>query len=175
MTVLCKVTKGDLYKNLTLTRWKDGIDIDHPTFAAEWLAQEFAALGIEHAATLEGSAWQGISTVPKDGSLVELWHYIWECPISACWTAAEGGWWLEKTFTTKWPDVAFTHWRKASAQPVANPSGSKPGASGASKGTEAATGCAPVASVPTNSLPDWKQDQAETSTLPRHDRGGAAE
>ncbi len=50
MDVLRKVTKDDLRAMLTCKRWKDGIDIDSPTFAAQWLAQEFRAVGAAQAA-----------------------------------------------------------------------------------------------------------------------------
>lgn len=46
MQVIRKVTSGDLREMLTCKRWKDGIDIDQPTFAAERLAEEFGALAI---------------------------------------------------------------------------------------------------------------------------------
>ena len=41
MQVIRKVTSGELREMLTCKRWKDGIDIDQPTFAAERLAEEF--------------------------------------------------------------------------------------------------------------------------------------
>lgn len=44
MLVLRKVTRDQLYDMLTCKRWKDGIDIDSPTFAAQRLAEEFIAL-----------------------------------------------------------------------------------------------------------------------------------
>lgn len=47
MAVLRKVTAGSLYEMLTCSRWKDGIDITAPTYAAERLAEEFAALGCQ--------------------------------------------------------------------------------------------------------------------------------
>jgi len=43
MAVIRKVTTGELREMLTCKRWKDGIDIDMPTFAAERLAEEFRA------------------------------------------------------------------------------------------------------------------------------------
>jgi hypothetical protein len=43
MAVIRKVTTGELREMLTCKRWKDGIDIDQPTFAAERLAEEFRA------------------------------------------------------------------------------------------------------------------------------------
>jgi hypothetical protein len=46
MQVIRKVTSGELREILTCKRWKDGIDIDRPTFAAERLAEEFGALAI---------------------------------------------------------------------------------------------------------------------------------
>lgn len=44
MQVIRKVTSGELREMLTCKRWKDGIDIDLPTFAAERLAEEFRAV-----------------------------------------------------------------------------------------------------------------------------------
>jgi len=46
MQVIRKVTSGELREILTCKRWKDGIDIDRPTFAAERLAEEFGVLAI---------------------------------------------------------------------------------------------------------------------------------
>lgn len=43
MDILRKVTRDELFRMLTFTRWKDGIDIDYPTFAAQRLAAEFRA------------------------------------------------------------------------------------------------------------------------------------
>jgi len=43
MQVIRRVTTGELREMLTCKRWKDGIDIDQPTFAAERLAEEFRA------------------------------------------------------------------------------------------------------------------------------------
>jgi hypothetical protein len=43
MEVIRCVTSGELRKMLTYKCWKDGIDIDQPTFAAEQLAEQFRA------------------------------------------------------------------------------------------------------------------------------------
>jgi hypothetical protein len=43
MEILRRVTKDELYEMLTCKRWKDGIDITGPTYAAEQLAKEFRA------------------------------------------------------------------------------------------------------------------------------------
>ncbi len=43
MQVIRRVTSGEIREMLTCKRWKDGIDIDQPTFAAERLAEEFRA------------------------------------------------------------------------------------------------------------------------------------
>lgn len=43
MQIIREVTGGDLREMLTCKRWKDGIDIDVPTYAAETLAERFRA------------------------------------------------------------------------------------------------------------------------------------
>lgn len=47
MGVLRKVVAPQLREQLTCKRWKDGIDIDEPTFVAERLAEEFIALAAQ--------------------------------------------------------------------------------------------------------------------------------
>lgn len=44
MDILRNVCGQELFGMLTFKRWKDGIDIDYPTFAAQRLAAEFRAL-----------------------------------------------------------------------------------------------------------------------------------
>ncbi|MDI3563521.1 hypothetical protein [Bradyrhizobium sp. Arg816] len=53
MAILRKVTVGSLYDSLTCKRWKDGIEYTAPTYAAECLAEEFAALGSRTPADIE--------------------------------------------------------------------------------------------------------------------------
>jgi len=48
----------DLRKAVTLTRWKDGIDVDQPTYAIEAFAE---------AAVDTVLSWRGIETAPIDG------------------------------------------------------------------------------------------------------------
>lgn len=41
LEILRKIVSAELYLMLTCKRWKDGIDVDEPTFAVERLAEEF--------------------------------------------------------------------------------------------------------------------------------------
>jgi hypothetical protein len=60
--------------------------------------------------------WQPLSTAPRDGTTVQLWHVNWMAPVAAHWW--KGGW-LEATLTTKWPDEAFGCWKPMPAWPDA--------------------------------------------------------
>jgi hypothetical protein len=66
------------------------------------------------------AAWQPISTAPKDGNAIECWHKVWKCWVAVKYTDApcnNACHWREVTYTTEWPEDAFTHWRPASAAP----------------------------------------------------------
>ena len=59
----------------------------------------------------ERHGWQNIDTVPKDGTIVDLWHVKGFRVVDEWWDA-EDGW------TGGWLEDQFTHWMKS---PIANP------------------------------------------------------
>lgn len=71
------------------------------------------ALAIARAilAERERHGWQNIDTVPKDGTIVDLWHVRGFRVVDEWWDA-EDGW------TGGWLEDQFTHWMKS---PIANP------------------------------------------------------
>jgi hypothetical protein len=60
--------------------------------------------------------WQPIETAPKGGTVIMAWHIAHKCPVSVLWK--DGGFpyqgerlsWIERTYTTSWPERAFSHW-----------------------------------------------------------------
>lgn len=67
--------------------------------------------------------WRPIETAPKDGTVIQAWHTVHKCPMSVLWK--EKGFpfngsvlnWYEKSYTTAWPDGAFSHFRPLPAPP----------------------------------------------------------
>lgn len=64
--------------------------------------------------------WRDITTAPKDGTIISLWHKVWKCSVAARYLKgrSSGCKWVEATLTTEWPDDAFTHWQPLPAPPV---------------------------------------------------------
>lgn len=71
-------------------------------------------------AQVEQQQWKPIETAPRDGSMIELWHRVWECPMTVQWKIGfiSDLPWIEKTKTTAWPTEAFTHWRHTASAPL---------------------------------------------------------
>lgn len=70
--------------------------------------------------------WMPIETAPKDGTVIQVWHQVHKCPISVLWKddgfpyRGERLNWYERSYTTAWPERAFTHWRPLPASPGAS-------------------------------------------------------
>lgn len=56
-----------------------------------------------------------ISEAPRDGTYVYAWHHVHNAWIAV--RPISIGWWSEKTYTTRWPEEAFTHFIPLSALP----------------------------------------------------------
>lgn len=69
--------------------------------------------------------WQDISTAPRDGTTVQLWHTTWKAPFSAKWDPENikriyprrDLHWIEAGYAMAWPDEAFSHWQPLPAPP----------------------------------------------------------
>lgn len=79
------------------------------------------------------AGWQTIDTAPKDGTVVQAWHTVHKCPISILWNKdghdfnGEALHWFERSYTTAWPEHAFSHWMPLPAAPAKQEGGeSKP-------------------------------------------------
>jgi len=70
--------------------------------------------------------WLPIETAPKDGTVIQAWHEVHKCPVSVLWKddgfpyKGERLNWYERSYTTAWPERAFTHWRPLPASPGAS-------------------------------------------------------
>lgn len=65
------------------------------------------------------SKWQDIETLPRDGTPIQRWHKVHNCPVSVRFLSKEEKGlfgahvldWIEITKTTTWPEASFTpHW-----------------------------------------------------------------
>lgn len=68
--------------------------------------------------------WQSMSTAPRDGTVIQAWHTVHKCPISILWNKeghdfdGEALHWFERSYTTAWPEHAFSHWMPIPAAPA---------------------------------------------------------
>nr|BAR33260.1 hypothetical protein [uncultured Mediterranean phage uvMED] len=53
--------------------------------------------------------WQPIATVPRDGTVIDLWHKDGFRLCDKFWAGTKGGW-------SGWGDAEVTHWK-----PITNP------------------------------------------------------
>ncbi|KAB2792563.1 hypothetical protein F9K96_05315 [Brucella anthropi] len=82
------------------------------------------------AGKVEGDGWQQIESAPRDGTVIQAWHQVHKCPVSVLWK--DGGFpyggerlnWYERSYTTAWPERAFTHWRPLPSAPSQEVAGS---------------------------------------------------
>ncbi|WP_340584027.1 hypothetical protein [Brucella pseudintermedia] len=76
------------------------------------------------AGKVEGDGWLPIESAPKDGTVIQAWHQVHKCPVSVLWKddgfpyRGERLNWHERTYTTAWPERAFTHWRPLPSAPA---------------------------------------------------------
>lgn len=79
---------------------------------------------IADAGKVEGDGWLPIESAPKDGTVIQAWHQVHKCPVSVLWKddgfpyRGERLNWHERTYTTAWPERAFTHWRPLPSAPA---------------------------------------------------------
>lgn len=76
-------------------------------------------------AQVQGVAgWQSMGTAPKDGTVIQAWHTVHNCPICILWNNeghdfnGEALHWFERSYTTAWPEHAFSHWMPLPAAPA---------------------------------------------------------
>ncbi|WP_176026494.1 hypothetical protein [Brucella intermedia] len=82
------------------------------------------------AGKVEGDGWKPIESAPKDGTVIQAWHQVHKCPVSVLWK--DGGFpyggerlnWYERSYTTAWPERAFSHWRHLPSAPSQEVAGS---------------------------------------------------
>ena len=82
------------------------------------------------AGKVEGDGWMPIESAPRDGTVIQAWHQVHKCPVSVLWK--DGGFpyggerlnWYERSYTTAWPERAFTHWRTLPSAPSQEVAGS---------------------------------------------------
>lgn len=83
--------------------------------------EPFRALSAKPA---QGEQWLDIDTAPKDGSVILAWHISHKCPVPVMWK--DDGFpyqgkrlnWIERTYTTAWPERAFSHWMPLPTAPT---------------------------------------------------------
>lgn len=77
--------------------------------------------------TLNKIDWQPNETMPKDNTIILRWHLIWNIPIAIKYAPeakcldknGELLPWVEATYTTAWPEIAFSEqWAEIPKGPV---------------------------------------------------------
>jgi len=68
--------------------------------------------------------WQTMDTAPRNGTAIQAWHAVHKCPLSVLWNEdghqfnGETLHWFERSYTTAWPESAFSHWMPLPIQPA---------------------------------------------------------
>jgi hypothetical protein len=108
----------------------DGQDIDdgeksfNDNITVGDLRRARAAYAALSAQVQDVAGWQPIETAPKDGTVIQAWHTVHKCPISILWNKdghdfnGEALHWFERSYTTAWPEHAFSHWMPLPAAPA---------------------------------------------------------
>lgn len=99
----------------------DDITRNEAEQAIRTLKPDYRALSAE---PVQRDQWQPIETAPKDGTVIQAWHKVHKCPVSVLWK--EDGFpyrgerlnWYERSYTTAWPERAFSHWMPLPAAPT---------------------------------------------------------
>lgn len=111
----------------------DYVDRPHPSlidhnFKQSQLQIAFIA-GAQSLAAKEYWEEQGwvSEDMPKDGTVIQRWHKLWNCPVSVKYipNMFEHEW-IEATLTHSWPNESFTnYWRSLPSPPGSTPTLSK--------------------------------------------------
>lgn len=95
---------------------------------ADLISESYLKLGAAirdlSAEPTQGEQWQPIETAPKDGTVILAWHIAHKCPVPVLWK--DGGFpyqgerlsWFERTYTTAWPERAFSYWMPLPTAPT---------------------------------------------------------
>lgn len=84
-----------------------------------------AILAYESAKPKEAEGWRDITSAPKDGTVFQAWHTVHGCPMSILWNkdgfifGGERMNWVERSYTTAWPERCLSHWRPLPEPPSA--------------------------------------------------------
>lgn len=76
----------------------------------------------ESPASPAGDGWNhGMDEAPKDGTPIQAWHKLWNCPISVKWMGDKAGVpycpWVSVTLDNQWPIEAFSAWKQLPTPP----------------------------------------------------------
>lgn len=67
-------------------------------------------------------SWQSTDNMPMDGTAIQRWHSLWDCPITVMHkpgiSQLENCIWVEKTLSNSWPENTFLPcWKPVPATP----------------------------------------------------------